>query len=344
MWLKGLLVFFWLVFVPFTTGSLFLTGREQTRAGVCRCLAYGYLVLFSAIEICFVPMILTRQAFHTAVYLTACILGALAILALLLRRHKMMEAIQNTFRSLRHQSLFLYVALLLILAQALAYVFFMTIDLDDAYYVATAATSVECDTMYLHDPYTGALLHALPSRYALSPMPMLIAFLAKCTGFHAAVIAHTILPFFLVGLAYMIYFLLGNLLFAGKKDSVGLFLVLLSAIHICSYYSVYTQGTFLLIRIWQGKAVLASALLPFLFYICYKLYTPQREKGDGIVLLLAVVSCCMVSSMGIALAPVMAGCFAVIFGLLRRNWAYALRLVLCCTPCLILALIYIYIL
>lgn len=340
MLFKGSLVFIWLVLVPFCTGSLLLTRFAKKQPDVCSCVTCGYLFLFAVCELCFVPMILLRLPFHTAACVVAGVLGISTLLSVLRAGRSYPGILKNGLHSLTRQPVTLYAALVLILIQALIYVFFMSTDLDDSFYVAAATTALENDTMYVNDPYTGMVLDALPSRYVLSPMPMLTAFLAKFTGFHAAVVAHTILPFFLIGLAYMVYDLMGCFFFPERKDTVGVFLILLSVIHISSYYSVYTQGTFLLIRIWQGKAVLAGILLPHLFFLCCKMQDASRERADWILMLLTVLSCCMVSSMGIALAPVMLGIFAVLDGLLHRNWRCFFSTLLCCVPCAVLALLY----
>ncbi len=340
MWLKAILTLFWLVFLPFACGTLLLTVTKRKTMCFSLCMLCGYLVMFSVCEICFVPLILMKQPFHTAAYAMAGILCILALVSVFFCRKNLLFLLKDTYYELRSQSPLFYAALILILIQIFAYVFFMTIDQDDAFFVATAADAIQYDTMYQVEPYIGYRAYVLPYRYVLSPMPMFYAFLAKFTGFHAAVIAHTVLPVFLVSTAYMVYYLIAEQLFHGKKDSVGLFLVLLSVIHISSYYSVYTQGTFLLTRIWQGKAILAAILLPFLFYNCFMQHLPEREKGGWAVCLLTVLSCCMVSSMGIVLAPILCGLFAVLFGVFGRNWRYLLGSIICVLPSLVLALIY----
>ena len=62
---------------------------------------------------------------------------------------------------------------------------------------------------------------------------------------HPTIVAHTIMPVFFVALAYAVYVLLGQKLFRGDTRSTGMFLCFLSLIHVFSYYSVYTQGTFM---------------------------------------------------------------------------------------------------
>lgn len=335
---KTLVIILLLAVVPLALGAL--SGGRAAEADIVSCIVNGYAALFALTELIFVPLILIRAPFHTAVYVLAAVLGVLTLVSAVRRRQVLARTVLGGVRALYGQPPVMYAAAALILLQMGVYVFFMATDLDDAYYVAAATTALSEDTMYLNSPYTGVAQSALDARYVLSPMPMLTAFLAKCSGIHAATVAHTVFPVFLVGLAYAVYDLLARQLFHGRKDSAGMFLALLSLIHISSYYSVYTQGTFLLIRIWQGKAVLAAVLLPFLFYRCLRLFDGQGGKAEWALLVLGVLACCMVSSMGIVLAPVMFSIFAVLLVVLQRKWRRALGVCLCCLPCLCLGAAY----
>lgn len=340
MVLKGMAAVLWLAVVPLFIGNLMQKWPGRQQPGIIWSIVLGYLAMFALLELIFVPLILLRAPFHTAVYLMAGVLLLLSLLSVIWCRRSVAADICKGFYGLLHQPAVLYLAAVLILLQALMYAVFMVTDLDDAYFVATAATSLECDTMYQHSPYTGELMATLETRYVLSPMPMFIAFIARCTGFSAAVTAHTVLPVFLVVLTYLVCYTIGDTFFPDNQREIGLFLVFLSLLHISSYYSAYTQGTFLLIRIWQGKAVLASILLPFLFCMCYRALSQQCREGDWQIIFLTVLSCCMVSSMGVALVPVMLGMFGLLFGVLRRKWKQVGLLLLNCTPCVVLGVLY----
>ena len=95
------------------------------------------------------------------------------------------------------------------------------------------------------------------------------------------------------------------------------------------------------IRIWQGKACLASVFLPLLLYLgCCIILEKQREY-TWLLLLMADISCCLLSSMGIILACIML-VVLMVMGLVRfRSLEKAACTALCCLPSLILGAIYI---
>ena len=68
----------------------------------------------------------------------------------------------------------------------------------------------------------------------------------------------------------------------------------------------------MLVRIWQGKAVLAAVILPFLIYLGLALVLEDQPEYPWLLLAMANLAACHVSSMGIMLAPVVTGLFVLL--------------------------------
>ena len=235
----------------------------------------------------------------------------------------------------------MWLAFLLVAIQMGAYVFGMATDLDDAFYVATATTTLETNGMFTYDAYTGMLASYLPARYVFAPFPILLAFYSDMVHMHAAVVAHTVEPVFFLLISYLVYWKIGRKLFDKDDQKVGLFLLFLVLIQMFSYYSVYTQGTFLSIRIWQGKALLASFVLPAIFLQAKECMETNRMCGPWMTLFLMMTSACLVSGMGIMLAPIMLGLMTLLYAVKDRNRENIKRAVICCLPNVICAAAYV---
>lgn len=231
-------------------------------------------------------------------------------------------------------------ALILIMIQICVAVLYMHIDQDDAFFVATAVTSVETDTLFQYSPYTGNVLGGLPARYVFSPFFLLYGFFGKIFQLPPAVVAHTVMPALLIGLCYCVYWIWAARLFPKNRTNQAIFLFFVCLINMWGYYSVYSSSTFLLIRIWQGKAVLASTLLPFLFYLLLQFYENSTEKHFWIILLSTIMGCCLVSSMGVALALIMTGIAWILYLIRYRNLKGSLVMLYCCAPCIIIGIAY----
>lgn len=337
---KLLLSVLWLGILPFCIGFS-LDGNEEEKEGPAKHVLTGWFVMFALFEVLCVPAAFLRISFSRVCLIFAGIILILTIASLIIKRKRAGSCLKNFWKELTHTPFLGYVALGLIAVQIGMYVVGMATDADDAMYVAAAETALHTDGIFSYSCYSGRFTSVLPKRYVLSPFPIFLAFLSRMTGFHPTVMAHTVLPVFLVTGCYFVYRLWGRRLFGGDRKSESLFLIFVSLVHMFSYYTVYTQGTFLLIRIWQGKAVLAAVLLPALFYYG-RMYFEEETIGilKWLRMLCLMTSCCLVSSMGIMLAPIMLGLVALVCGLPGWRWKRIGTVFLSCLPSMILALIY----
>ena len=122
-----------------------------------------------------------------------------------------------------------------------------------------------------------------------------------------------------------------------KKET---YLLFIAVIIMSSYYSVYTKGTFLLVRIWQGKAMLAAILLPAVFWLCIRLMIRKKERCGWFLLMCAMLASLMTSSMGILLPVLVVGVFALKYGLIEKDFRTLGKSILICLPNLLFAVFY----
>ena len=234
------------------------------------------------------------------------------------------------------------VAALLILVQLVIVMLYAHMDEDDAFYVGTAATAVETDSVYAVNPYTGIPYQKLPSRYILSPFPAFLAVISRlCAGLSPATVAHTIFPAVFIFLAYLVLYQYSCRFFKEKVQEQGIFMILCAGILWASGYSVYNFGAFTMGRIWQGKAVLAGVFLPLLFFLCMEILMQENAKYPWSLLFLTNGACCLLSSMGIMLAPLMMGIFLLLNLIKFRDIRKLKKGIVCCLPSLILGVVYV---
>ena len=322
---KGILAVIWLLVVPCLAGGFYFRREKRTCSEY---LLAGYTLLFAITELLSLTMIFTKQPLHVLTVTYGVVAGVLAFLG------------ARSFYKKRQKngiSPELVVAGILILIQLVVVVLYAHMDEDDAFYVGTATTAVETDTLYAYNPYTGAAYNVLPSRYILSPFPAFLAVTSRlCGGLHPAIVAHTVFPAVFVFLAYVVLFQYSRIFFRGKAGEQGIFMILCAVILWFCGYSVYNSEIFTMGRIWQGKAVLAGVFLPFLFLLCMEIFMQEKPEYPWSLAFLANGACCLFSSMGIMLAPLLMGVFAL-FSLVKfRNGRRFLKSVVCCLPSLIL--------
>lgn len=247
--------------------------------------------------------------------------------------------------------------ILCILFQLVLVTLYRHTDDDDAWYLGLAVSAYETGEMFAYSPYTGNPMELSDGGdYVLSPLPMLWAALGKLFHIHPTVLAHTIVPVFMLLWAYYIYWLLGKRLFGGEKESAGAyaFWLFMNVLNLFGFYSTRTSGTFLLFRSWQGKAVFCAILVPCLFYYflgLLKSYSLQNLKADekkkelkrelsGIYLTMGAG--CLASFSAASLMPLLLFAMALTYAIVKRSIKVPLKMCGAAIPNVILAGIYVF--
>lgn len=232
--------------------------------------------------------------------------------------------------SIRGANFFEFLALALPAAHAVVTFLMMHIDDDDVAYVAAVTTSVDTNTLMKYDAVTGNLITDFATngmdRLVSSPQFAFYAVISRVFGIRPAPLCHTFLPPVLTMLFFCAFLLVGRAIFKDDRKKIGLFGVFVFLINMSSYFSVYTAGTFLMIRSWQGKAQIVGLILPLIL----SFFLTVMDKGDmGVRDILYLVSllaaACLMTSMGAVLAAGMAAALALTAAVILRKGSIVLR-------------------
>ena len=333
--LECLLILFWMGIVPVLIGMLVINQlfKEEKMdfllAWVCG--SIGMLAIF---YIFVMPMLYLKLPLHILVLCWSFFVLFFCILSLIFNRRRYKDILRYNFRQFKSLPWFVIIVSLLILTQVIILVFFQHEDADDAFYVANATTALATDSIFQFDPYTGLPFITYPLRYVMSPFPIFYALLSKLLLIHPTIIAHTVWPVFAIPLSYAILTVLGKKIFPDQQSSVVIFLLFLCVLNIFGYVSIYTNSTFLLFRIWQGKAVLANIVLPAILYFSLRAMPGEKNFGEWVMLFVCALVACLVSSFGIVLAPIMIACLGLAAAASNRRICTFIYSIICCVPCI----------
>ncbi|HJA94539.1 MAG TPA: hypothetical protein H9717_15740 [Candidatus Eisenbergiella merdipullorum] len=220
-------------------------------------------------------------------------------------------------------------------------------DGDDAYYVAQSVIAEQTDVLYRILPYTG-LSTSLDIRHALAAFPIWEAYLARVTGIHPAIIAHSVLPLVLIPVTYLVYYRIGMRLFKGDFRKTAVFLILVSLLQIFGNTSIYTNATFFLMRTWQGKSILCNLVLLVAVWALLRLWETGKngekrgKKQAGWWFLMAAnnVMAALATTMGAFLLGLFVGIAGLVLALRQKRPWYLIPLAATCLPGLIYLGIY----
>jgi len=335
-------LFFWLGIVPLYTGALLIKKNKSDQNSLFLTYLAGIICMFATFQIFSIPMIFMNMSLDSLMYIWCGTLVLLTIISIFENKtlKRIRKDTRNTFKIFERSTLFVF---LCICIQIFIFAYTQHLEGDDSFYLGTATTAWGTNTMYKFDPYTGDPLASFPARYVLAPFPILIAILGNLLQMHPVIVAHTVLPFILIPMSYMTLYLIARHLFPNRTKAVSLFMFFVVILHSFGYFSVYSTSTFLLLRIWQGKAVIANILLPFSFLFMIKIMKEEGSKSEWILLFLTTLASCMVSSMGVILIPFFIGCFGVSYAIVKKKIRILLYTIISLAPCIIYGGIYYFI-
>lgn len=326
--------------IPFLLGLLYTRFAEAEKNNLLLHVAAGYVLMFGIFEILALPLIWQRQPLSLLVNLYAGILLAGSAASLALNWRRLPEVFGNALSAVRKFTFCIWAQLALIAGQIFVYARYQYANADDSFFVAAASTALSTNTIFAYNPYTGAAYKSLPSRYVLSPFYAFTAAVSRLTDTHPAILAHSVFMILFLLLAYAVYALIGRALFGRDMEKLGYFMILASALNIFAAYSERTSGVFLLIRLWQGKALLAGVLLPMVFYMALRIFMQEGGRADFFLMFVLMCACCMASSMGVMLGAVMLGIIGILFAWRNKSVRVLLYAFLCCLPNVFCASVY----
>lgn len=334
---------FLLVICPVLIGTLITRFLKNDKDSILLAYASGMIGMLMMFQLIALPIIFLHGKFHVLAYawgIAVIAISGISVLVGIISGH-FANILRETVIQIKKMDLRILLVVLLILMQMGFVGYFQHIDDDDATYIGTAVTTWTTDTMYKYSHNTGKEFGGYPARHMLAPFPIFITAVGKLIQMHPTILAHTFLPMILIGFSYCIFFLIGKKLWKNDWGSIGIFMLFINILNIFGYQSVYTTSTFLLVRIWQGKAVLANIILPFILYLIIRFVKENESAMEWFLIFSTMVAATLVSSMGVVLAPVVLGSSILFYTVRNKKIALLFKAGFCCAPCIICGLLYI---
>lgn len=339
-WSKLPLWILFLLMIPTFIGY-FTCHVLKLKKNVATTYLFGNMTQWAVLQIIGVPMVLLRTSFTFLTIVYSVILGGLCVAGILLWiRHKNDPKNRIEKKKLEYQDIF---ALVLMIAGYIALAVMLAIkqhtDHDDSRFVVNAVDIVRTDTMFLTNPATGLPITDFFKqelvRDVFSPNAVYIAYVARMTGTHATIMAHSVLVQSLMLCVLAVYWLLGDTFFKKSVFSKASFVFLAFLTMVYGCYTGYPAQAFTLFRIWQGKAAIAAFGIPAVFLVCSWIYDEPTDWKKCILLYIVILAMCQFSTMGIMLGGAMCGGIGLAYAILKKKPTMALRIWIGFAICLV---------
>lgn len=242
-------------------------------------------------------------------------------------------------RGAKEEGLLWILVILLISFQMFMAFTLTSFDGDDAYYVVQSVLADETDTLYRVLPYTG-LSTSLDLRHSLAVFPIWIAYIARMSGVHATIVAHSVLPLVLIPLTYWIYLEIGKKILKRELHRLPIFMIFIAVMQIFGNVSIYTGSTFFLTRTWQGKSLLGNVVLPAIIWLVLWIFDSdnyEKESRVGLWALLVITNfvAALSSTASVFLVAMLIGVTGLMLGIKEKDIQIPLRLMISCIPLVI---------
>ncbi len=335
-----MLLFYMIVFFSF--GSLATVRMKAEKFSVTLTMMIGFFLYYGIFQIIAVPCTFLKLplSWLAAIWLILVAVVILYVCGSAAGRNIWLQAFDGIRRQAKRQPFWTLVPLLVVAAQAVFAVMWQTDYWDATYYIGDVSLSVYTNTISLYDPLTGEMRSAFDIRHCFATYLAQDAVVCKAFGIHPLIEMKTVMGVVVTVVNNLVTYNIARLLFKGNREHTGLMVVFALLVNLFTY-TAYTSSGFLLLRSYEGKAVLGSVIVPAVLYIAARLYQDEKNKAYWWLLLLFCQSSCAISSSSMTLIPVEVGALTFCLTLLKRDWRPFAKGLLCMTPCLLILLLYV---
>lgn len=334
-------IIFFLYLMPYVVGEGINRLLKISR-GIVKNYLVGNIFIWALFQIVTVPLVLLKKEFSLVVVIVNVVLFGICALVVLdevlrkkCRNLKVKKWIKKIPKISRADAVSMAIMEIAIIALLLAIIMLQHTDADDSRFVVNAVEILRTDRMFLTDLITGQPLETWIGELVkdvTSPWAVYIAYYARMTGISAVIMAHSVLPVALILCALSVFWLLAGEFFGKNITDKSIFMCFVILLNVYGYHSIYTAETFMLTRIWQGKAVVASVAIPAMFLLCMWLYRNDKKYGYYVLVALLDVGMCLMSGMGLIIGVIMLGCIGLVYGVAKRKIWIPLCLWGMCVP------------
>ena len=217
-------------------------------------------------------------------------------------------------------------------------------EVDDSFYVSVATTAIGNDRLYRQVPYSG-IGDLFRARHGLAPFPIWLTVISRYSKMKVVSLAHVMVPSVFLLITYGVYAVFGKILLGEKKRYLPVFMLFTELLVIFGFYSYMTPEKFFITRLREGKATLASLILPGIIMCLFMILQSLKEdkKTDFRLYLLLFLlngAGCLSSTMAAFLCVVPIGICGIIAAIVFKKFRHLAPMVISCLPCVVLALMY----
>lgn len=292
---SSLIIILFLCVVPVLIGSLWIGSVRLVSLSerIVFSLLMGFFSMLAIWQLLVVPMAVMHISFLSICYLY---LGVIFIVCLAaLKRFLKDDAYQFHGPSMAgtlYEHIYMLLFAVLFLIQLYFAVFYSRTYMADDGYAVYSAMALEDNYVFMTYPYTGVSV-PFSSQWIRRVVQTELYFpgvLSLLSGVDVATICNTVLNVFVTAAGYGAYYLISADMFEKKEDR-WLFLIFVSLLYVFGYHSHYSLTFRMLGPNYEGKAILAVVVTPFMLLFLRWILRDGYSSAAGLrILVLSLAS------------------------------------------------------
>lgn len=300
----GMIILYLFMFLAF--GSILTGHMKKWKFSFSLSVFLGMLLYYSVFQLLAVPVTLLKQPLSLLSALWAATVVIVTVISVIRNRKMWYKRGKELALCSRKQKLLLLVPAVITAAMAVYVSLRQIYYLDAAYYVGNVTTSVFTNTINRYDPYTGNPLEVFAIRYLFSNYNIQDAVVCQITGIHPLIETKTIMAAVVMIVSNIVMWQICGLFYKEDTGSKVMMFVFAAVIQLFSvtYYITYSSSSFLLMRTYEGKNILASILAPGLLLLFGRIVQQPEQKANWIFLFLLSFAGPVLSTSASTLLPV----------------------------------------
>ncbi len=337
-------------------GSIIQKMRGRREYSLSKAALLGYFAYFGIFEVVCLACEVRLLPLRTLALIMAVIAGVIIIAGLIWGYRSWTEAM-NSLRYRLSLHGFTVVLMLAVLAVSVAFVIlYFDASADSGWYVGTASTALETNSIGRFDPSTGTYTKYFQARYALSCYPFHNAVICSLLkGLPVIVQARSVMSAINLIMSFIAVYQLGLAMFPDHEERgrkvrsiknrpgsysrrrADLFVVFVFVVNVLSS-TIFMPGIFLYTRSYEGKAIIANVVIPAVLAVCVGMWREIAQDPMRSLFWMMAAGVCFSASSIMALGLAVTAIVPLIA--IRGKWNRVLPFLCACLPVILWAVAY----
>ena len=314
--------------VPILMGSVEAVIFAKEKKSVSEIITNGYLIMFAVFFCLAVILVQKEQPLSVLSKSWGMLVVVITLMGIVIGRKVLKQLLSECKEFWQKEKRLL---LLVVVASIVGSVAFTKPSIEDIT-VLIVDVSLETDSMYLVNPYSGYQAGVLDNNGARSPLEMFYATGIQLAGADSQLVIYYFLPVIQLIMFFLTVWRMSGILLEQEKQRIGFEVVITAIYWMTTYMKKQGLVTGIFLNSWNGLTILSSIILPLAFAMVVK-WIQEAEKnikkilinGDNCVLAMGLIGASQLTNNKGAFYVILMLFLGIAVTIVKGGYAYGIK-------------------